>query len=233
MKYFRKHPDLILIANYPDGAHRLRYARLTTPPQLSKILVNTITGPITKTKKILILTDAPANKKRAGWITKTAWETNNPLSFFLLLSRLIYNHETPTICILFHPRLFGRFWTNAFTPGLILMLRLSGKQVVTIFLTTPRLSAQPTLEQTCQYFLQFSLISAMTALTSITVVGEKSFAHKLTRLTGKKGILTIPMTFRTLKERRHAGQILNENLFPSPTQNLGLSHLLKKDSALS
>lgn len=233
MKYFRKHPDLLIIANYPDGMHRIRHGRQTTPQQLSKILIHTITGTLTKTKKILLLTDSPDERKHTGFIARTSWVIGKPHSLFQLIGRLIYNHETRSVCILFHPELFGRFWTDLVTPGLILLLRLSGKQVMTVCLTTPKLSVQPTVGQTCRYFLRFALTSAITTLTSIAVAGEKSFAHKLLRVSGKYTIFTIPMAFRSLRERRHAGQLLSERLFPSPTHNLGLSHLLKKDSVLS
>lgn len=230
MKYFRRHPDLLIIANYPEGVHRIRHARLTTAPQLSKILVHTITGALAKTKKILLLTDTANERPHAGWITRTTWVAGKPYSLFRLIGRLIYNHETHTICILFHPELFGRFWTDLFTLLLLGPLRLTGKHTMIVFLTTPKLSVQPTIGQTIRYFIRFALFTLLTALASKTIVGEKPFAHKLMRLTGKRTILAIPMTFRTLKERRIEGNILSEELFPSPIKNLGLVHYLHPDA---
>lgn len=89
MKYFRRHPDLLLIANCPEAG---TIARILSPG-----------------KKILLLTDH-------------------------IIPKLIYNHETHTICILYHPGLFGRFWTDLVTPVLIAILRLCGKRVITVFL---------------------------------------------------------------------------------------------------
>lgn len=233
MKYFRIHPDLLIIANYPDGAFRIRHGRQTTPQQLSNILIHTISKTLSRGKKILLLTDNPDAKKRNGFILRNAWVIGKPQSIFRLMSRLIYNHETHAVCVLYHPELFGRFWTSLITPVLILVLRLSGKQVMTVFLTTPKLSALPTIAQTIRYFMRFGLNTILSIISGRTITGEKTLTHKLIRLTGKKTIITIPMTFRSLKERHQAGHILSEHLFPSPTENLGLSHLLKKDSALS
>lgn len=230
MKYFRRHPDLLLIANYPQGGHRVRHARLTTPPQLAKMLVHTITGPLAKTKKILLLTDTANETPHAGWITRTAWVMGKPQSLFWLIGRLIYNHETQTVCVLYHPELFGQFWTDLFTLLLIGSLRLTGKHTMIVFLTIPKLSVQPTLGQTIRYFTQFAIFVVSTAFASKTIVGEKSFAHKLMRLTGKKTILAIPMTFRTLRERKIAGRIFSEELFPSPIKNLGLVHYLHPEA---
>ncbi len=212
MKYFRKHPDLILLANYPEGTHRIRHARRTTPTQLSKILVNTITSSVDKTKKILLLTDATDTKQHAGCITRTAWTMNNPFSLLRLINRFIYNHETRTICILYHPELFGRFWTSLCMPLLLVLLRLTGKQITILFLTTPKLSSQPTIGQTLRYFMRRAILVVLRWLATQTVGGEKSTSSIL-----------IPMTFRSLKERRIAGKIIHEELFPSPTHNLGLS----------
>ncbi|MCX6791989.1 MAG: hypothetical protein NT149_03045 [Candidatus Gottesmanbacteria bacterium] len=230
MKYFRKHPDLLIIANYPEGMHRIRRARLTTAPQLSKILVHAITSTLAKTKKILLLTDSPDTKKHTGFITRTSWAAGKPFSIFQLTNRFIYNHETHTVCLLFHPDLFGRFWTDFFTLFLIGSLRITGKHTMMVFLTTPKLSVQPTLLQTIRYFIRFALYALYTTLATKTVVGEKLLAHKLMRLTGKKTILAIPMTFRSLNERRIAGKIFNEELFPSPIKNLGLTHYLHPDA---
>jgi len=233
MKYFRIHPDLLIIANYSDGAFRIRHGRQTTPQQLSNILIHTIIKTLSSGKKILLLTDSPDAKKHKGFIIRTAWDAGKPQSILRLVSRLIYNHETHAVCVLFHPELFGRFWTSLIMPALILLLRLSGKKVMTVFLTTPKLSAQPTIVQTIRYFMRFGLNTILTAISGRTITGEKTLTHKLMRLTGKKTIVTIPMTFRSLKERHQAGHILGGQLFPSPTENLGLSHLLKKGSALS
>jgi hypothetical protein len=222
MKYFRKHPDLLLIANYPDSADRIRQARQTTPPQLAAILVNTISAQLKKTKKILLLTDAADDTQHAGLITRTAWVMNKPLSVFRLINKLIYNHGTRVICILYHPELFGRFWTGLFTPFLIIAFRISGKHVTIISITTPKISTQPTVVQTAVYFLRFTLLIIFSVIANQMNVGEKPIAHKLERLTGKKTIITIPMSFRSIKERHAAGQIIADELFPSPTHNLGL-----------
>ncbi len=230
MKYFRKHPDLLIIANYPDGTHRVRHGRLTTPAQLSKILVHTILSMLAKTKKILLLTDATEEKKHAGFITRTSWVNGKPLSMFQLISRLIYNHETHTICILFHPDLFGRFWTDFITLFLIATLRITGKHAMIVFLTTPKLSLQPTMVQTFRYFIRVGLLGVLTTIATQAVVGEKPFAGKLIHMTGKKTVLAIPMKFRSMKERRIVGKLMGEVLFPSPTHNLGLANMLKKES---
>ena len=214
MKYFRKHPDILFIANYPEGNHRVRHGRLTTPPLLAKILVRTIAGSL-KTKKILLLTDAPEKTQRAGFIQRTALVTGKPHTCFHLISQLIYNHETRTVCILFHPELFGPLWTGFFTLFLVGFLRLMGKQITIIFLTTPKLSPQPTLGHTIQYFLRYALLAILNTLSQQTVGGDKKIARIL-----------IPLTFRSLKERRLAGKIVTEELFPSPTHNLGLAHYL-------
>lgn len=230
MKYFRKHPDLLIIANYPEGVHRVRHARTTTPAQIAKILVHTLAGQLGKTKKILLLTDATDEKPRRGWITRTAWAVGKPQSFTRLISRLIYNHETHAACVLFHPDLFGRFWTDASILFLITSLRITGKHTMIVFLTTPKLSVQPTIVQTIRYFIRYGILVLLATLTTHAVVGEKSFAGKLRHSTGKRTILTIPMTFRSLKERKIAGKILGDELFPSPTHNLGLANMLKKES---
>ncbi len=226
MKYFRKHPDLLIIANYPEGVHRVRHARSTTPPQIAKILVHTIARQLGKTKKILLLTDDTDEKPRTGLITRSAWAVGKPQSLTRLISRLIYNHETHAVCVLFHPDLFGRFWTDAFTILLIASLRITRKRTIIVFLTTPKLSVQPTVLQTIRYFIRFGILALLAVLATQAVVGEKSFAGKLIKNTGKKTILTIPMTFRSMKERKITGKILGEELFPSPTHNLGLTHYL-------
>lgn len=230
MKYFRKHPDLLIIANYPEGVHRVRHARQTTPAQIAKILVHTITGQLGKTKKILLLTDSTDEKPRTGWITRTAWAAGKPQSLTRLISRLIYNHETHVVCVLFHPDLFGRFWTDFITLFLVATLRITGKHTMIVFLTTPKLTLQPTLVQTFRYFIRFGLLGVLTTMATKAVVGEKPFAGKLVHMTGKKTVLTIPMTFRSMKERKIAGKLISEELFPSPTHNLGLTHYLHPDA---
>jgi hypothetical protein len=230
MKYFRIHPDIILIANYPESTHRVRRVRVTTPTQLSKILITAITSALGKTKKILLLTDAPNARPRAGWITSTSWVTGKPYTCLRLVRHLIYNHETRAVCVLYHPELFGRFWTTIFILPLFGFFRLTGKHVTTILLAIPKLPAQPTIVQTIRYFMQFALLIIVTILTHIPVVGEHTFARKLMQLTRKKTIITVPMTFRTLKERKTAGNILKEELFPSPIKNLGLTHYLHPDA---
>jgi hypothetical protein len=230
MKYFRKHPDLLIIANYPEGVHRVRHPRSTTPAQIAKIIIHTLTSTLAKSKKILLLTDSPDVKKHTGFITRTSWTAGKPLSIFRLTNRLVYNHETHTVCLLFHPDLFGRFWTDFFTLTIIGSLRITGKQTMVAFLTTPKLPVQPTIVEAIRYFIRFGLFALFTTLATRTVVGEKSFASKLMQLTGKKTILTIPMAFRSMKERKIAGKIMGEELFPSPTQNLGLIHYLHTDA---
>jgi hypothetical protein len=164
MKYFRIHPDLLLIANYPKG----------------DTFVRTITMPLSKTKKILLLTDASDEIQHKGFITRTAWTAGRPFSLIYLLDRLIYNHETHTICILYHPELFGRFWTPLLTLLLLLSLRLTGKQITIVFLTTPKIPSQPSIMQALVYFLRCFMQTILRALVHKTISG-KQFKGKIVK----------------------------------------------------
>jgi len=228
MKYFRKHPDLILIANYPESTHRVRHARQTTSEDLSKIIVHTISTALGSTKKILLLTDATEEISRNAFITKTAWNKGNPLSIGQLIRRLFYNYQTQTICCIYHTELFGKFWTTLITPLLLLVLRLSGKRTLIVMLTTPKSPLYPTVKQTLAFWVSFLYQSLLAIVATTVIVGEKPLAKTISRRIGKQSVIVLPMTFRTLKERRTAGNIFYEELFPSPIKNLGLASMLKE-----
>ena len=147
MKYFRKHPDLIIIANYQKSS-----------------LIKRIIRKLGTSQKVLLLTDAPDDIQHKGFITRTAWTPGLPLSVFRLVNRLIYNHQTLNICILFQPELFGRFLTGLFTPILILALRLTGKRITIMFLTRPRISPYPTVGQTITYYSRYAIQKILRAL---------------------------------------------------------------------
>ena len=109
-----------------------------------------------------------------------------------VISQLIYNHETRDVCILFD--------NEFFMPFLLLLLRLTNKQVTVIFLTTPKISTHPTLTQAIQYFAHRALLAVLAALAQQTIGGKKIL----------------------LKKHRLNRQLLNERLFPSPIHNLSL-----------
>lgn len=230
MKYFRKHPELLLIANYPQGGHRVRHGRQTTTEDVSKIIVHTISAALGSTKKILLLTDAPEELSRRPFITKTSWSTTNPLSIGQLVNGLLYNHQAHTVCCIYHPDLFGNVWTAIFTPPLLTALRFSGKRVLLIMINAPKSSIYPTLKQTFAYWLSILYRCVLTVLSTTTIVSEKPLAKTLRRRTGKRSVVVLPMTFRSLKERKIAGNILREELFPSPIKDLGLIHYLHPDA---
>jgi hypothetical protein len=211
MKYFRKHPDLLLIANYTETAKRVRRARQTTPQELSKILVHTIASKL-KDKKILLLTDAP-DAHHGGYITRTCWAIGKPMTLRHLVSRLLYNHQTDTACVLYHANLFGLLPTILFFPALLLSLRLTRKRLVIVFLTVPHVSARPTLAQAVHYFARVWFQSMLAAIATSVISTETSLA------------------IRSLKDRHTVGKILEDELFPSPIKNLGLANMLKKDLA--
>ena len=229
MKYFRKHPDVIIITNFPKVSHRVRHGRQTTPQQYSKILVRTIVSALKGAKKTLILTDAPVEKPHAGTAVQTAWATGKPYTLIRLINGIIYNHKTDTICILFHPELFGKPWTDLILPGLILFFRLIGKKVVLIFLITPKLPPLPSLLRTTEHFIRLALLSFMVLLSQTVIAGDKPFANHLTKLSGKT-ITPISLGLQSLKERRGLSKFLYEKIFPSPLQDLGLINMLKKNS---
>lgn len=210
MKYFRKHPDLLIIGNYPTSTKRVRHVRQTSPQELSKILIRTITS-LLRQKKILLLTDAP-EEIHTGCITRTSWLYAQPLSLQRLISRLIYNFQTDTVCLLYHSDLFAPWWlliTAVFTPILLGILRLTGKRTVIVFLTTPSLSSHPKLAQAVLYFLRMASRRTLSALASVAITSETSRA------------------VRSLKERREVGKIITDTLFPSPTHALGLASILE------
>jgi hypothetical protein len=213
MKYFRKHPDLLLIANYPSTAKRVRRIRQTTPQELSKILVQTIAAKL-KGRKILLLTDASGDKPHAGYITRTSWTVGNPITLRHLASRLLYNHQTDTICILYHANLFGLVPTILVLPSILLTLRLTRKRLIIVFLTIPRVSPHPTLAQALVYFLRVLFQSILSLIASSVITTETSHA------------------IRSLKERHNVGKIITDELFPSPIKNLGLTHYLHPDTQI-
>jgi hypothetical protein len=211
MKYFRKHPDLLLIANYPSTAKRVRRIRQTTPQELSKILVQTIAAKL-KGKKILLLTDAPDNKPHSGYIAKTSWTVGNPMTLRRLMSLLLYNHQTETVCVLYHAALFGLIPTIFFLPPILLALRLTRKRLIIVFLTIPRVSPRPTLLQAAVYFSRVWFQGILSLIASAVITTETSLA------------------IRSLKERYTVGKIIAEELFPSPIKNLGLTHYLHPEA---
>lgn len=208
MKYFRKHPDVLIIANYPQVARRVRKTRQTTPEELSTLLVNTIAAALKNDKKILLLTDTPEEKSRAGFITITAWNREQPFFLTELVHRLIYNFQTKTVATLYHRELFDAYGTLLITPILLTLLRISGKRTILVFLTTPSLPAHPTILKALTYILRVAYRKVLSVLSTGVVA---------------------PVSIRTLKERRMAGKMLTEKLFPSPLANLGLKSLLRQE----
>ncbi len=211
MKYFRKHPDLLLIANYPSTAKRVRRVRQTTPQELSKILVHTIVSKL-KGKKILLLTDAPDDTQPTGYITRTCWTVHKPITLRYLVSRLLYNHQTDTVCVLYHANLFGLTSTILFLPAILLALRLTRKRLVIVFLTTARMGAHPTLVAAAVYFSRVWFQRMLSLVATSVIPTETSLA------------------IRSLKDRHTVGSIIADELFPSPIKDLGLIHYLHPDA---
>lgn len=208
MKYFRKHPQLLIIANCTDTAKRVRRVRQTTPQELSKILIHTIVSTL-KDKKILLLTDA-ADAHHAGYITRTCWTPDKPMTLRHLVSRLVYNHQTDTVAVLYHAHLFGLVPTILFLPAILLTLRFTRKRLVVVFLTVPHVSSRPTLVQAAHYFARVWFQRVLSLLSTSVISAETSLA------------------VRSMKDRRTAGKIIADELFPSPIKDLGLTHYLLK-----
>ncbi len=208
MKYFRKHPDLLLIANYPSTPLRVRHGRQTTSEEVSKILVNAIAGRL-RGKKILLLTDADDKKPHGRLIIRTCWDPGSIVSFRRMLRRLLYNFQTESICFLYHAGLFGRPGTILLLIPLLLTLRLGGKRVVMVFLTQPSLSTHPRIFPAVKYFLRVMFRWLIKMLTTAAIDVSQ------TRAT------------RSIKERNATAQLIAEALFPSPTANLGLQSFLQ------
>jgi hypothetical protein len=120
MKYFRRHPDLILITVQPQ------HARLT----------RTIVRSLGRTKKILVVTDPK-----------------------MLLRNFIYNHQTQTLCAIYHGE-----W---FMPILMAVSRLTKKRIVVVMTTKPR------------SFLARTLRDIVSALASATLPANKQLKKTL------------------------------------------------------
>ncbi len=207
MKYFRKHPDLLIIANYPTITARVRKSRQTTSEELSTLVVRTILSTLKNSKKILLLTDEPEETSRAGFITITAWNRQKPFFLSELVYRLIYNFQTKPVFILYHAELFGAYSTILIMPILLALLLLSGKRTVLAFLTMPTLSTRPTIAKAILYILRVTYRRILSLLSTVVIE---------------------PKPIRTYKERHIAGKLFVEELFPSPVRDLGLQHTVTR-----
>jgi hypothetical protein len=108
--------------------------------------------------------------------------------------------------------LFGLVLTILFLPFFLLTLRLTGKRLVIVFLTIPRVSPHPTLPQATVYFLRVWFQSILSLIASAVITTETSLA------------------IRSLRERHNVGKIIADELFPSPIKDLGLIHYLHPEA---